>query len=738
MKKLLLFLFVIMTTSLFSQEDGRIRGFVRDSLNGEALAYSNIIIKELNRGTTTNERGYYYFNGVRVNVYTLVVSYLGYATKEIELYIAPNKTTLVDVDLVPTDVQLSEVEKIAQAVDLSKETNISIDRIDSKKLERLPKSVETDLIRSLQFLPGVKSTGDASAKYYVRGGSGDQNLVLMNGVTIYNPYHALGLFSVIDPDMINSIEFYKGAFSAKYGERISSVLNVISKDGNTKKAGVTASASFLSGKVLFESPLPNGSLMINGRKSFSNQILGKFYNDSQVPADFYDLSFKLNYADDYLNKNGRYFLFGFFSNDKLDYGDPTQPSFSWNTSVIGFEWVQTYDSPLFSTFRINYSGFEGKTEQNASTLKSKKNFVKDIGLSGDFTFLYDSRDELSTGMMLKIIKTELMIDELAKSPNNVNETSGNLVGYASYKLARFKNLIAEAGIRVNLVGLQDEGHFYPQPRISAAYSATERLKLKASFGMFQQEVAAIADEDEVISIFDPWIILPDDLTPTRSIQYVGGFEYAFNEYFKTDIEAYYKTINNLPAINDQKFLESDPNLITGKGEAYGIETNLNFTYDKISFNTAYTLSWSYKEIKGEKYSPRYDSRHAVDISFDYNLGSGWQFSALWTYHSGQPFTQLVGYYNKFYVNDLESDWFNSGSYLPYAIIAGRNLGRLPDYHRLDLSLSKMLELGFMKIKIDVSAVNVYDRENIFYFERDTGKKVNMLPFLPTATVKLML
>ena len=279
MKKIFLLISFLLAAVLYAQEDGRIRGFVRDSLNGEALAYSNIIIKELNRGTTTNERGYYYFNGVRVNVYTLLVSYVGYQTKEIQLYIAPNKTTQVDIELIPKDIQLNEIEKIGQAVDLSKETNISIERIDSKKLERLPKSVETDLIRSLQFIPGVKSTGDASAKYYVRGGSSDQNLILMNGVTIYNPFHALGLFSVVDPDMINSIEFYKGAFNAKFGERISSVLNVVTKDGNNKKAGLTTSASFLSGKLLFETPFPNGSLMINGRKSFSSEVLNKFYND---------------------------------------------------------------------------------------------------------------------------------------------------------------------------------------------------------------------------------------------------------------------------------------------------------------------------------------------------------------------------------------------------------------------------------------------------------------------------
>lgn len=737
MKKLLLLL-IIISTNLLAQENGRIRGFVRDSLNGEALAYSNIVIKEINRGTTTNERGYYYFNAVRVNVYHLMVSYLGYKSKEIQVYIAPNKTTQVDIELTPTDVQLSEIEKTAQAVELSKETNISVERIDAKKLERLPKSVEADLIRSLQYLPGVKTTGDASAKYYVRGGSGDQNLVLLNGVTIYNPFHAFGLFSVIDPDMINSIEFYKGAFGAKYGERISSVLNVITKDGNTKRAAATASASFLSGKLLFETPLSNGSLMINGRKSLSNQVLGKFYKDIEVPADFYDLSFKLNYADNYFNRNGRYFLFGFFSNDRLDYGDPTQPNFNWGTSLVGIEWVQTYDAPLFSTFRINYSRFNGETEQNASTLKSRKNEVRDISISGDFTFLYDSKDELSTGIMLKFLKTDLKVNEVAFSPSNINETSGNLVGYASYKVGRVKGLIAEAGLRINLVGLQEKGRFYTQPRISLAYSATDRLKLKAGFGSYQQEVAAVTDEDETISIFDPWIILPDNMTPTRSLQYVVGFEYAFSDYLKSDVEGYYKTMKNLPTVNNKKYLEGDPNLIMGTGEAYGLETNLNFTYHRLMLNTAYTLSWAFKEVNGERYSPRYDSRHSVDVNLDYNLGAGWQFSAIWTYHSGQPFTQLVGYYNKFYVSDLENDWFNVGSYLPYVILSGRNLSRLPSYHRLDVSLSKTFDLGFLKMKLDVSAINVYNRANLFYFERDTGKRVNMLPFLPTATLKIII
>ena len=196
------------------------------------------------------------------------------------------------------------------------------------------------------------------------------------------------------------------------------------------------------------------------------------------------------------------------------------------------------------------------------------------------------------------------------SPNNINETSGNLVGYASYKLARYKGLIAEAGLRINLVGLQNKGHFFPQPRLSAAYSISEKLKLKTSLGLYQQEVAAIADEDEVISIFDPWIILPDNLTPTRSFQTVAGIEYAFTDFLKLDLEGYYKTISNLPTINDEKFLESDPNLIAGKGEAYGLESNINFSYGRIYVNTAYTLSWSFKEVNGERYSPRYDSRHA--------------------------------------------------------------------------------------------------------------------------------
>src|SRR5690606_13672240 len=257
-----------------AQEFGKLRGVVTDSTNGEALAFCNVYINELKTGASTNERGLFLINSIPANKkYTVVVSYVGYDTKILVAEIKPNKVNDVEVKLRPLSIELQAVEKIGEKIIEKNTTDIGLERISIRQVENLPKGVETDVMRSLQYLPGVRSTGDVSAKYYVRGGTSDQNLVLLNGVTIYNPFHSLGIFSVIDPDMINSVEFYKGSFTSEFGGRVSSVLNVISKDGNKNRFSGKASASFLTAKGLIEGPIPNGSFILTGRKSTSNEIL---------------------------------------------------------------------------------------------------------------------------------------------------------------------------------------------------------------------------------------------------------------------------------------------------------------------------------------------------------------------------------------------------------------------------------------------------------------------------------
>ena len=723
----------------YSQAVGGLRGIVTDSTSGDVLAFANVFIQELKTGGATDSHGYFFINSIPANqTYNVLVSFIGYKTKKYKIKILPNKTTYLAVKLALINLQIGTVEKIGEKVIEKNSTDLGLERINMKQLEIQPKGVETDILRSLQYLPGVRSTGDVSAQYYVRGGTGDQNLVLLNGITVYNPFHALGLFSVIDPDMINNVEFFKGGFDAQYGERISSVLDIVTKNGNQNSFGGKISSSFLTTKALAEGPIPDGSFMFTARKSISNQVLKKFLNNETIPIDFYDGSFKLNFSDDDFLEKGKFSLFGFKSSDKLNYDDPSKEDFNWSNDLLGFEWIQVYDVPLFSRLGLSFSKFHGEVDPNGSTIKPKKNDVSDVTLSFNITNFFRSKDEFGAGFMFKTLKTNLYLKNDQGIESNIEEFSGMLTVYAKYKFLRYEDFGADVGVRYNIAGLSVNGGGILQPRTSFTYRIFPFLAIKGSWGIYLQEVSTISDENEVITLFEPWVITPDYMNPTTSIEYSGGTEINFNTEASFEITGYYKTIHNLPIINQQKFLPTDPDLIAGEGEAYGWEFIFKYLTPNINFSTSYTLSWAYKSVGDYIYYPRYDSRHGVNVNLNYNLGGGWTAGAVWNFNSGLPFTKINGYYDKLYINDFLNSWYSANNFLPYTLLGDRNIGRLPVYHRLDLSLSKIFKLGSLKLSTDFSIINVYNRKNIFYFKRETGERVNMLPFLPTATVKLEL
>lgn len=731
------FLLLFVCLSLSAQQTGRLRGIVSDSTSGEFLPYANVYIDELQTGASTDERGLYLINQIPANKnYLVKVSFVGYQTKTVNIFIAPGKITQLDIKLSPEGVELGAIEKIGERIIQKNQTDIGLERISVKTLQSLPKGVETDVLRSLQYVSGVRTTGDVSAKYYVRGGTSDQNLVKLNGVTIYNPFHALGLFSVIDPEMINSVEFYKGGFTAEYGSRLSSVLSIVSKDGNRNQFGASASASLLTGKMMVEGPIPNGSFMATGRKSLSNDVLKNFLNDQSVPIDFYDFSFKLNYSDPAIIENGRFYFFGFFSNDKLDDEDPLAEDYQWSNNLFGFEWIQIYDVPLYSRLGISVSKFEGEVIPNESDFKPRRNEVDDMTLSLDFNYVWPTKDELGFGIEFKALNTKLIQSNSQGALSDIEEFSGNFSIYLKYKLLRWESLGIDIGSRLNLTGLTESGGLYPEPRISMTYQLFPFLTLKSAAGLYQQEVATVSDENEVISLFEPWTILPDYLEPSRALHLTFGADFFLTENLLLKYEGYYKKITNLAAINEKKVFDYDDDLVNGNGEAYGSEFILNYAVDRFKINSSYSLSWAFKEVDGWLYYPKFDSRHAFNFGLEYNFGAGWSANAIWSYSSGLPFTPIVGFYDKYYTGNFFDVDPRGYTFNPYTILGDKNIERLPVYHRLDFTLSKKFDFSFIKMELDLSIINVYDRANIFYFKRDTGERVNMLPFLPTATVKV--
>lgn len=740
---ILLILLIIVTIPKVShaqETNGTLRGLVTDSTTVEALSFANAYVKELQVGATTDARGYFLIPGIPANkTYTLIVSYIGYITKSVKIRLAPEKVTQYNVMLAPTNIQLQTIERVGQRAIEKNETNVSLQRIAIRDLETMPKGVETDVFRALKYLPGVQSTGDVSARYYVRGGASNQNLVLIDGITIYNPFHALGLFSVIDPDMINSIEFYKGGFSAEFGGRLSSVMKIDTKDGNKNRLSAKASGSFLTSKLLLEGPIPYGSFILTGRKSFSNSIIKKFLNEQQVPIDFYDFSFKANYSNPEFIPGSKFTINGFFSADNIKNSDPRVEDYNWTNNVLGFKWFQVGDSPLFYELGISMSDFKGDVDPKISTARATSNRVQDIGLQMDFTYMFDNRDEIGVGFHIKQIKTNLFLENARGIPVDLGSSAAKITLYTKYKMLQLDYLGIDVGTRMNLTTLSEnvQAAFF-EPRASFTLRVMPQVALKGAWGIYQQEMTTISDENEVINIFEPWVISPKYLVPSTATHYILGLETDPFTNVSFNVEGYYKLVKNLPLLNDNKILPSDPDFIAGTGESYGVEVYTKITPNPFNFTASYTYAFAYKKVDGKTYYPRYDIRHTLNLGLEVNLGNDWSASAVWTYHSGLPFTQIIGYYDKYYLQNIFAQWDQLDPRDPYTIIGIQNLGRLPDYHKLDLTLSKKFIIEPFTFYADVSVINVYNRKNIFYFKRDTGERVNMLPFLPTATLKVEL
>ncbi len=724
--------------NIYAQNTGALRGTVTDSLSGEALPFSNLILEGTNFGASADLNGNFIISGVPANKnYTLIASYLSFSTKRIKVVIPKGEVVQLHIELAPSAVTLQTVEKIGEKQVRPNETDLGLQKLNIRDIELLPKGVETDILRSLQSLPGVQSTGDVSARYYVRGGSSNENLVLLNGVSVYNPFHALGLFSIIDPEMINAVEFYRGGFTSEFGGRLSSVLNLVTKDGNKNRYSGNANISFLTGKAAFEGPLPGGSFMVTGRKSLFSNTLRNFINYKDAPFDFHDLSFKANFKNSSDRSLTKVSIHGFNSLDKLQNDDPTKADYRWVNNIFGASWFQAWENvPIFSETKISYSGFNGNIDPKLSNAKKRLNIVDDVTFQTDFTNIFESRDELRVGYLLKSVKTELNFENLQGVATSASKRGLHLSLYGKYKFLRWDSFGVDIGSRINVLSLTNNHAPILEPRVNLTYNFLPGFSVKGAWGIYTQELITLINEDEVISLFEPWLITPDYLQVPTSEHYVIGFSWNRIEHLTLDIEGYYKKLKNTAEVNPYKASGNEPDFITGKGESYGWEFMIKYLDPTIQFTGSYSLSWSYKEVNNWISYPRYDTRHSINLNLGINFGAGWSVSTTWIFGSGLPFTQIAGFYDKLYFDDLF--YWNQvyGNYQPYTILGDRNLGRLPNYHRIDVSLTKEFQLFFANISVSFNVLNAYNRKNIFYFDRKTGERVNMLPILPSATLRI--
>jgi hypothetical protein len=709
---------------------GSVRGFVTDSTSGEAIIYANVAIKGTTLGTTTNTKGYYFIPALPPGTHTLSISILGYRTKHIVFTVAENETRQCNVRIVQSSVQLQEMTVVGEKEVRLNETNLGLQTMTAKDLAIIPQGIEADIFRAIQFSTGVSSTGDVTSRYYVRGGTSDQNLVLLDGVTIYNPFHALGILSAIDPEVISAMEFHKGGFPAEFGGRLSSVMNIVTKDGNTNSYHGTANASFVSAKASFEGPIPNGSFLVTGRKSYYSGIFKNFLNGQNSPFDFWDVTYKAHYADPEFESLGKFTVHGFLSGDEVNNHDPLQEDYSVHNAISGLSWQKVWASPLYSTVSISYSGSEAETRPNLTSSHPRSNHVDDITGDIDFTYVYESRDEIAFGVENKYLRTNLQVVNPYGSKISFNSRGFDMNGYVDYQYKRWDQFRLNLGVRTKLSGLSVGRPFLLEPRISSTYRPHPQIALKASIGWYSQEITSLSNEREVISIFEPWVITPNYLNSPQAANYMGGVEFDFNEHMSLELETYYKAMTNMVDINDKKYSDRDNDFINVRGHAYGLEALYKYQPSSFFFQASYSLSWAFKEKYGVLYAPRYDARHTLSTLASYDFGSGWQLSANWMFRTGLPFTPIGGFYDRTSIDPYAPTTSEPIAYWDNSLTA-----RLPDYHRLDCSFSKIFKISTGDLTFGGSILNVYNKKNIFYFNRDSGKSVYMLPFTPSLFIK---
>jgi hypothetical protein len=385
-----------------------------------------------------------------------------------------------------------------------------------------------------------------------------------------------------------------------------------------------------------------------------------------------------------------------------------------------------------------YSKFSGSEIPNASNDRHIENKLDDLTFKTDFHYVLSDRNEYYGGVKINFIKTRLLLSNSAGQLNDMGSEATAFGGYAGFRLLNIDGLKADLGSRLNILRLTEGPSLFFEPRMNVVYSVLPTLNVKAAWGIYQQQLVTISDEDEVFALFEPWMITPDYLRVSSAIHYIGGLDYYLTADFEIDAEGYYKAMHNLALVNDELIYPDDKQLVNANGESHGAEIAMNYKTEQIFAQMSYSYSWTTRTLRGIEYHPRYDSRNAVKFFVNSDLGNNWNASVTWSYNSGMPFTQIIGYYNKFNSSDILTSTSPLTDYSYFPILADRNAAQLPDYHRLDMSVSKRIHVWSMDVTIDVNLINVYDRKNFFYFDAKTGERVNMLPFFPSVDVKVEL
>lgn len=744
-------LLLFFSVSIFSQS-ATIRGNVYDSESGDPIMFGNVLVKGTTNGTNTDVDGFFSLK-VKPGTYKLQFSYLGYDSTSLEVTVHRDAIEYVSAKLEPSGVQLNTVDVSAKRDRARTEVQISTQRVSQQDIQSLPSiGGDSDIAQYLPVLPGIVFTGDQGGQLYIRGGSPVQNLVLLDGMTLYNPFHSIGLFSVFETELIQDVEVQSAGFSAEYGGRVSAVLDIKTKSGNRKRWGGSAGISPFQAKIVLDGPIipqtddneSSLSLVFASKQALIDRTDDIFYNyafDSVgLPFDYRDFYGKLSYI---LGNGSKADVFGFNFKDQVNF--PNVANLDWEATGggINFKVIPSSSSLILSGI-IAASSYEiGLVEPDGNPRSSS---INTINANLDFTY-YGGQSEFNYGFGMNSIGTEFRFRNFAGFNFEQEDFNTELSGYLKYK-QQIGDLILEPSARVMFYSSINE--ITIEPRLRAKYNVSRNLRLKGGVGYYTQNLLSTVNDRDIVNLFVGFLLGPretliDPETQMRADSrlqtawhYVAGLEYDIGRNVTFNLEGYLKSFNQMLNINRNKISASDPNFIVETGEAYGMDFNMDFKKGNWDVWLTYSLAFVNRFDGNQTYPTNFDRRHNSNVLITYRFGSdkSWEFSGRWNLGTGFPFTLTEGFYGRYDFNDgLNEDLLTGNPNLGIVFDDEINGGRLPTYHRLDISVKKTWKLSkYSAIELNASATNVYDRDNIFFFDRVEFDRVDQLPIMPAMGV----
>ncbi len=735
-----------------SNSTSSISGYVKDKSNGETLIGATVQIISQKRGAVTNKSGFYSINKLSSGEYEVSISYVGFSDYKKTISIKRNEQLRLNVELEPSETISEKVVVTANRIEDKREISISKINVPIATIKDIKIGGESDVFRSLQMLPGILTSSQISSGLFVRGGSPDQNLVLLDGVTVYNPSHLFGFISTFNTDAIKDVELIKGGYPTQYGNRLSAVLNMTQKDGNRENFEGLASIGLISSRLSLQVPVLNGSFMISGRTTYLELVKSFLSEDPTNPIpdfNFYDINAKLSQD---IGDDDKLYLSGFYSKDNFDFSNTGMNMGMYlSNKLVSARWNRIWNNDLFSNILFSYSQYNNDFNVDMSGLKEVfKNSIEDYTSKINFEWFISDNLTAIFGNELNYFKFKYLL-KVGDNQADTNKTSttGTSVNLAMEDLneAIFSQwnwqatdlFSVQTGLRLYYWLLSDK--FLIDPRIALRYQFGEYSFAKLSWGIFHQSLRLASLQD--FSFFDTWLTTDKSVPVQKSIHYIASVESQIFDDYQVAFDVYYKDMYNVGILNQTTLALNEIKDVfeIGDAKSYGFEFFLQKQYGKLTgwFGYAFgIINAKFPNINnGKTFHPKYDRTHDLKLVMQYQISKSWDVGLNFVFQTGQSFTGATSRF----ISKMPGQNYGTGKIIPSDLYGLR----MPESHQLNINTGYNHKFFGLDARTSIDIYNVYNRRDLWFRSYDTRAlmtdessviDIRLLPIIPSISFEV--